>query len=239
MLKVRVSQLEEEKSIFWPLKDSKIARKSTALLAVVFLVTLNANHLSGLYGKMRDFDLSRQNDPRPHVGRSLLWQQNDESFNITDSGDDLYNITSTNNCAEFQFNQSESIRVEKQLRGWFNNTTDDEKVRKTKVKKTYELGLQRQRFNEGSLYQMFVPPKSRGRGDHDDLTFFNARSSIPRFTYESFFEAIDRRDDTFYVVSFSGDHLLLPASAKNQSTRPRMSLIMPSVRVNLNGKLFL
>ena len=56
----------------------------------------------------------------------------------------------------------------------------------------------------------------------------------PRFTYASFFEAIHRRDDTFYVVSFSGDHLLLPASARNESSRPRMSLLLPTVPLNGN-----
>merc|ERR1712241_1366696 len=54
----------------------------------------------------------------------------------------------------------------------------------------------------------------------------------PRFTYASFFEAIHCRDDTFYVVSFSVDHLLFPASARNESSRPRMSLLLPSVPLN-------
>ena len=81
-----------------------------------------------------------------------------------------------------------------------------------------------------------------GFGAHGEVSIFNKatpRIEPPRFTYESFFEAIERRDDTFYVVSFSGDHLLLPASAwagRNQSTRPKMSLLLPSVTVNMNGK---
>ncbi len=67
-----------------------------------------------------------------------------------------------------------------------------------------------------------------------EITLYD--SNVPRFSYEAFFEAIDRRDDTFYVVSFSGDHLLLPASAHNQTSRPRMSLLLPSMTVPLNGE---
>lgn len=50
--------------------------------------------------------------------------------------------------------------------------------------------------------------------------------------YAEFFEEIGRQDDTFYVVSFTGDHLLLPALAHNKTLRPKMSLMLPSVNVN-------
>lgn len=50
--------------------------------------------------------------------------------------------------------------------------------------------------------------------------------------YAELFEEIRRQDDTFYVVSFSGDHLLLPALAHNKSVRPKMSLMLPSVGIN-------
>lgn len=53
-------------------------------------------------------------------------------------------------------------------------------------------------------------------------------ASAPRLS--SFLEAIQRRDDTYYVVSFSPDHLLVPAIARNDSARPRMSLLMPTPR---------
>lgn len=54
--------------------------------------------------------------------------------------------------------------------------------------------------------------------------------------YAQFFEEIHRQDDTFYVVSFSGDHLLLPAVAHNKTFRPKMSLMLPAVgHVHNNG----
>lgn len=59
-------------------------------------------------------------------------------------------------------------------------------------------------------------------------------TTVPRLS--SFLEAIQRRDDTYYVVSFSPDHLLVPATARNDSARPRMSLLMPTPR-NMNESL--
>lgn len=49
---------------------------------------------------------------------------------------------------------------------------------------------------------------------------------------EPLYQAMDRKQDTFYVVSFSGDHLLLPAVSQNQTLRPKMSLVLPSVTAN-------
>ncbi|XP_053553130.1 cyclic AMP-dependent transcription factor ATF-6 beta-like [Bombina bombina] len=45
-------------------------------------------------------------------------------------------------------------------------------------------------------------------------------------------DAIERREDTFYVVSFRRDHLLLPAISHNKTSRPKMSLVMPAMPVN-------
>ena len=52
----------------------------------------------------------------------------------------------------------------------------------------------------------------------------------------SFLEAIQRRDDTYYVVSFSPDHLLVPATSHNATARPRMSLLLPTPK-SLNGSV--
>lgn len=46
--------------------------------------------------------------------------------------------------------------------------------------------------------------------------------------YAEFFEEIHRQDDTFYVVSFRADHLLLPALEHNKTFRPKMSLMLPA-----------
>ncbi|XP_050089531.1 cyclic AMP-dependent transcription factor ATF-6 alpha [Anopheles aquasalis] len=68
------------------------------------------------------------------------------------------------------------------------------------------------------------------RGKHlhkpNDLEIYYPRINVK---YAEFFEEIGRRDDTFYLVSFSEEHLLLPALAYNKTNRPRMSLMLPTV----------
>lgn len=54
----------------------------------------------------------------------------------------------------------------------------------------------------------------------------------PHHTYSDFFDELNRRPDTFYVVSFRRDHLLLPATSHNKGQRPKMSLILPAININ-------
>jgi hypothetical protein len=53
--------------------------------------------------------------------------------------------------------------------------------------------------------------------------------------YEDFIQTIDRKNDTLYFVSFKRDHLIFPATAQNQTQRPKMSLILPASMANLNS----
>ena len=63
--------------------------------------------------------------------------------------------------------------------------------------------------------------------------------AFPRqFHFDAFFEAIQRKNDTFYVVSFSDDHLLLPATEHNSTVRPRMSLLLPAMPLNREIEYF-
>ncbi|PAA57285.1 hypothetical protein BOX15_Mlig031235g1 [Macrostomum lignano] len=41
--------------------------------------------------------------------------------------------------------------------------------------------------------------------------------------------ALDRREDTMYLVSFRSDHLVFPALAANKTSAPRMTFLMPAV----------
>ncbi|XP_030583304.1 cyclic AMP-dependent transcription factor ATF-6 alpha [Archocentrus centrarchus] len=54
----------------------------------------------------------------------------------------------------------------------------------------------------------------------------------PRHTYTDFFDELNRRGDTFYVVSFRRDHLLLPATSHNKGSPPKMSVVLPAMNIN-------
>lgn len=54
----------------------------------------------------------------------------------------------------------------------------------------------------------------------------------PRRAYTNLFDEINRRGDTFYVVSFRRDHLLLPATSHNKGSRPKMSVVLPAMNIN-------
>lgn len=162
-----------------------------------------------------------------HHGRNLLWSFEEET-NKTNSTSDLP-------ICPMNVNQTESARLAQELHRWigkpYSNTTTDIKTNKLKANRL-KNALDAPAFS--SIYKM-------GRRNYRKYVQEISNSELqvyspsPEQLYSEFFEAINRQDDTFYVVSFSADHLLLPALHHNKTRRPKMSLIMPSMLLNASG----
>jgi len=247
-LKEKVLELQSEKNLWTDsILRSSGGKKVTAMFALLFMISLNMNSLSEIYNKQ---DVSPSLKISPHTvikdtGRSLLWVDDNEVEVESDLKSEEFLSNVTLNVAPspqcmMSVNQTESSRLESDLRGWFNveppaaktpKKRPDMKRKPTKTpykKPTYPLAnVIKTPLNSltGSLYHLLIQDPSPTPTPHS-LSLYN---SAPRNTFDSFFEAIDRRDDTFYVVSFSGDHLLVPATNHTKSNRPRMSLLLPAV----------
>ncbi|NWV10148.1 ATF6A factor, partial [Ptilonorhynchus violaceus] len=131
-------------------------------------------------------------------------------------------------------NRTESLRLNHELRGWVHR----HEVERTRSRRLSNTQQHKARVTQSSLSEkadsqlMAVPytDTSLSRNSGNELQVYYAS---PR-SYQDFFEAIHRREDTFYVVSFRRDHLLLPATTHNKTRRPKMSIVLPAVNINEN-----
>ncbi|NWH35681.1 ATF6A factor, partial [Chloropsis hardwickii] len=131
-------------------------------------------------------------------------------------------------------NRTESLRLTHELRGWVHR----HEVERTRSRRLSNSQQQQARVPQSSLSdkadsQLVAMPytdTSLSRNSGNELQVYYAS---PR-SYQDFLEAIHRREDTFYVVSFRRDHLLLPATTHNKTRRPKMSIVLPAVNINEN-----
>ncbi|NWX48583.1 ATF6A factor, partial [Steatornis caripensis] len=131
-------------------------------------------------------------------------------------------------------NRTESLRLNHELRGWVHR----HEVERTRSRRLSNNQQQKARVVQSSLSekadsQLMAMPYtgtsiSKNSGNELQVYYASPRS------YQDFFEAIRRREDTFYVVSFRRDHLLLPATTHNKTRRPKMSIVLPAVNINEN-----
>nr|XP_010304592.1 PREDICTED: cyclic AMP-dependent transcription factor ATF-6 alpha [Balearica regulorum gibbericeps] len=130
-------------------------------------------------------------------------------------------------------NRTESLRLNHELRGWVHR----HEVERTRSRRLSNNQQQKARVMQSSLSektdsQLMAMPYTdtslRSTGNELQVYYASPRS------YQDFFEAIRRREDTFYVVSFRRDHLLLPATTHNKTRRPKMSIVLPAVNINEN-----
>ncbi|XP_041697744.2 cyclic AMP-dependent transcription factor ATF-6 alpha isoform X4 [Coregonus clupeaformis] len=135
--------------------------------------------------------------------------------------------------------RSKSLRLAQNLRGWVHrheeertkstrsttdqsrHTTTDQHTTKTVLKSPEE----RPQTNQSS--NSVVTVRYSDRPGREVQVYYSRHQS-----YRDFFDELNRRGDTFYVVSFRRDHLLLPATNHSKGSRPKMSLVLPAINVN-------
>ncbi|XP_048666094.1 cyclic AMP-dependent transcription factor ATF-6 alpha isoform X1 [Marmota marmota marmota] len=129
-------------------------------------------------------------------------------------------------------NTTESLRLNHELRGWVHRheveRTKSRRMTNNQQKTRVLQGALEQGSNSQLMAVQYTETTSISRNSGNELQVYYAS---PR-SYQDFFEAIRRRGDTFYVVSFRRDHLLLPATTHNKTTRPKMSIVLPAININ-------
>lgn len=240
-LKQRLSQMEKEVEELRKRFRLSGLKKTSMLLAVVFMISLNVGPLSVIFSSNTARLDTLHNGITAHHGRSLLWtdsvsEKNESDFNSEALNPDelqmanagvgqMHNSSKHKSSCPLFINKTESQRLESELRGWVFRSEKEAKRTKNRTKQNKLLppiprmrsfvgnGLHLQKEGYSEIYSS------------NELQLYN----FPSKTYDDLLEAIKRRDDTFYVVSFTGDHLLLPALAHNKTRRPLMSLVLPAI----------
>ncbi|XP_062545576.1 cyclic AMP-dependent transcription factor ATF-6 alpha [Armigeres subalbatus] len=137
--------------------------------------------------------------------------------NLTDrDGDDM----SINSFSEMFALKDTIDSMYRQMKDISSQMESFQKRSKSQAGNRKRLQVKGKKVRELEIYQ-----KQKARKESDLAFYYSGFGK----KYAKFFEEIGRRDDTFYLVSFSGEHLLLPALAYNKTNRPKMSLMLPAM----------
>lgn len=183
--------------------------------------------------------------------RSLLWATLDDEPEPPPLPSKPFNDSLPQPMYPMHVNQTESIRLHSDLRRFINGELDWTGGPRKKTELELKRGPGRSTSGEPNAQKNSRLPTSRrakkrakssggggggGGGQVKDVQLTDMKAvqvfSPLQQEHAEFFKMLGRRDDTFYVVSFAMEHLMLPASRKNNTNRPRMSLILPAVPVN-------
>ncbi|XP_037080157.1 cyclic AMP-dependent transcription factor ATF-6 beta-like [Pollicipes pollicipes] len=225
----RLAQLQAEvemlRGLQAPASPPPSPRRPLLLLSVLLLASLNMAPIGSMFSSPLASELGGPTAEASPGGRTLLWAPADEQADLSYLSEAL-NASNGYMCPK-HVNQSEARRLSRVLHGWFDpspplpeNGTVQAAGRPAPRRAGARPRAARRR------------PKRSFRKRHSprpgELQLYDRWFGA----YGPFMDAIERRADTFYVVSFDGDHLMLPALSHNQTQRPRMSLLLPSLPLN-------
>ncbi|KAK3542044.1 hypothetical protein QTP86_011345 [Hemibagrus guttatus] len=128
-------------------------------------------------------------------------------------------------------NRTKCIKLASELKGWVHR----HEAERTKNQRNSSTHSRARTITKMASKKAEVPqivtvqyPDSSDKHSGNELQVYYA----PHNTYSNFFDELNRRGDTFYVISFRRDHLLLPATNHNRGSRPKMSLVLPAMNIN-------
>ncbi|KAK0149674.1 Cyclic AMP-dependent transcription factor ATF-6 alpha [Merluccius polli] len=130
-------------------------------------------------------------------------------------------------------NRTKCIKLVHELRGWVHRheveQTKSRRLSNSQQKPTRTILKTTDKDNGvNQIVTVRYTENTEEKNSGSELQVYYA----PHRTYSDFFDEINRRGDTFYVVSFRRDHLLLPATSHNKGSRPKMSLVLPAMNIN-------
>ncbi|KAG8436503.1 hypothetical protein GDO86_007560 [Hymenochirus boettgeri] len=240
--------LEEVVSENQKLKVTAPKRKAICLMMVAAFLLLNLNPLSLLESNPGPYDVEMS--PVRHNRHLLGFSASDGNAETKRISEDisagkyisnekalmvvkeplLYIPKSPPPPCQPHVNKTETLRINHELRGWIHrHEVERTKSRRmTNSQRGQVVQKPEDKIGDSQLVTMQFTDTSIKNSNELQVYYSSPRS------YQDFLEAIQRRGDTFYVVSFRRDHLLLPATNRNKTTRPKMSIILPSTNVNDN-----
>ncbi|XP_054458475.1 cyclic AMP-dependent transcription factor ATF-6 alpha [Anoplopoma fimbria] len=128
-------------------------------------------------------------------------------------------------------NRTKCLELAHELRGWVHrhevHQTKSRRMSNSNHKPTRTI-LKTENKESAQILTVQYTETTEEKNPGNELQVYYA----PHHTYSDFFDEINRRGDTFYVVSFRRDHLLLPATSHNKGSRPKMSVVLPAMNIN-------